>query len=76
MTKLEFYSELEIMLEMEPETIKGKESLSDLAGWDSLAVLSFIAMADSKLGEVVSPAALVASRTVEDLVNLFPGKIV
>jgi acyl carrier protein len=75
MTKAEFYSEFELLLEQEPGSIYGTESLADLSGWDSMAVLSFIAFADSKLGETVQPSALVACRTVQDLVNLFPGKI-
>ncbi|MGA2865738.1 MAG: phosphopantetheine-binding protein [Verrucomicrobiota bacterium] len=75
MTKSEFYSELESLLEQEPGSIQGTESLADLGGWDSMAVLSFIAFADSKLGEAVAPAALAACRSVQDLVNLFPGKI-
>lgn len=75
MTKAEFYSELESMMEMEVGTINGDEALADLPGWDSMAVLSFIAMVDSKLEEVVSPKTLASARTVGDLINLFPGKI-
>jgi acyl carrier protein len=76
MTKAEFYAELESMLEMEPGTIKGNEALTDLPGWDSMAVISFIALTDSKLGVLVSPTALASSRTVGDLIKLFPDKIV
>ena len=76
MQKTEFYSELESMLEMEPGTIKGDELLVNLPGWDSVAVLSFIALADSKLGESVPAAALVRTQTVADLIGLFPGKII
>ena len=75
MTKQEFLSELEAMLELEPGSISGSESLSDLAGWDSMATLSFIALADSKLGVVLSPAALAICRTIPDLIALVPGKI-
>jgi acyl carrier protein len=74
-TRSEFYAELEPLLEQEPGSIQGTESLADLSGWDSMAVLSFIAFADSKLGEAVAPAALAACRNVQDLVNLFPGRI-
>jgi acyl carrier protein len=75
MTKKEFYAELESMLEIEAGTIQGNESLSDLSGWDSMAVLSFIALADGTLGEAVSPSAIAACKTVNDLIDLFPGKI-
>jgi len=76
MTKKEFYFALENMLEMEPETIKGDELLVNLPGWDSVAVLSFIALVDEKLGESVSAAALVRAQTVADLIGLFPDKII
>jgi acyl carrier protein len=75
MTKAEFYSELEGLLEIAPGTIQGKETLRDLPGWDSMAVLSVIAMVDEKIGEGLSPKALAECKTVFDLANLFPGKI-
>lgn len=75
LTKAEFYTELEALLEMERGSIQGTESLRDLPNWDSMAVLAFIALADTKLHEVASPAVLATCRTVPDLVNLFPGKI-
>lgn len=75
MTKAEFYTELEELLEIKRGTIQGKETLRDLPGWDSMAVLSIIAMADEKLDEVVPANALAECKTVLDLANLFPGKI-
>lgn len=75
MKRAEFYTELEAMLELEPGTIKGDETLATLPGWDSVAVLSFIALADAKLEAAVSAAALAKAQTVEDLIALFPGKI-
>ncbi len=75
MTANEFYERLENILELEPESIKGTESLNDLEGWDSLAKLSFIAMGDSELGTVVSAKALLACKTVADLMRLFDGQI-
>jgi len=62
------------MLELEPGTIKGNESLLDLNGWDALALLSFIAMADSKLGLVIKAAALVNCKTVSDLIKACEGR--
>lgn len=76
MTHKEFYTEIDNLLELDPGTIKGNEPLADLEGWDSLAVLSFMAMADTSLGVLVSAKELANCRTVPDLVNLFPGKIV
>lgn len=75
MTKAQFYAEIENMLEMTPGSINGSEFLSNLEQWDSLAVLSFIAMADANLGTLVSANELAKCRTVADLLALFPGKI-
>lgn len=74
--RAEFYAALEALLELEPGRIQGSEYLGELGHWDSMAVLAFMALADSKLKAVVSPPALVACKTVSDLVNLFPGKII
>jgi len=71
-----FYEKLEFILELEPNTINGTESLDGLEGWDSLAKLSFIAMADAELDTIVSAKALLACKTVAELVKLFDGKII
>jgi len=75
MTRPEFYSELEKLLGLEAGSVQGEEPLSGMAGWDSMAILLFIALVDEKLGEVASPAAVIKCRTVADLANMFPGKI-
>ena len=75
MTKQEFYAALENVLESHPGTIKGDEALASLAGWDSLASMAFMAMADEKFGQSVSGAALLKCNTVSDLVNLMGSHI-
>jgi maltose O-acetyltransferase len=75
MTKSQFYSELEFLLELRPGSVKGTESLGDLP-WNSMTILAFIAMADSELHEVASPTTLADCKTVSDLMNLFPGRII
>jgi len=75
MTKSEFCERLEEILELEPNTIRGNEELGDLEGWDSLAKLSFIAMVDSEFQTIISAKALLACKTVNELMNLFDGKI-
>jgi len=76
MTTKTFYEKLEFILELEPNTINGTESLDGLEGWDSLAKLSFIAMADTELDIILSAKALLACKTVAELVKLFDGKII
>jgi acyl carrier protein len=75
MTKQEFYTELEALLQLPAGTVSGTEALEDLPGWDSMAMLSFIVLADSQLETIVSAANLSAAKSVPDLVAMFPGKI-
>lgn len=66
----DFLRALDEMLELEPGTLTGTEALDDLEGWDSLAVISFIALVDEKLGQVVAGERLAKARTVADLLDL------
>lgn len=75
MTKQEFYSNLENALEADPGTVKGQESLKDLPKWDSLAVISFIAMVDSTMELSLSARDILACQTVGDLMSLCGDKI-
>jgi hypothetical protein len=71
----EFYREIEAILELPMCTINGKESLAELQNWDSLAIIAFIAMADSKLNAPVSAEQLASCKSVADLAGLFPNQI-
>jgi len=75
MTKNQFFTNLEWLLKQEAGSIKGTESLADFPGWDSLASVDFVMFAESELGEAISPDTLAVCRSVQDLVDLFPGKI-
>ena len=75
MTKQEFYTAFEDILEIQSGSIKGNEKLADLSSWDSLAAISFIAMADSTIGMQVSASTLKECQTVDDLAAMFPGKV-
>jgi len=74
-TKLEFYLLLDTILELPPGTIKGDEPLATLEGWDSLAVVGFIATVDKHLKFVVPPKPLVAATSVPDLTALVADKL-
>ena len=65
----QLHRDLEIMLELDPETIKGIETLDEIA-WDSMTVVMFIAMADQKYSVAISPAKLANAKTVSDLYSL------
>ncbi len=75
MTKKEFLGQLEEILQEDPGTLTGSELLDKVAGWDSLAVVSFIAMVDENLGIAVSPKEIAECKSVNDLAGLTEGKL-
>lgn len=75
MTKLEFLKEIEEISGDAPGSIKMDDQLASLALWDSMAYVSFIAMADEKLGMTVDTKSLAACKTIKDLSALFPGEL-
>jgi acyl carrier protein len=75
MTKQEFLRELEDVLEADAESIKGDETLADLGSWDSLAVMSFIAMVDENYGVTLAASKLAAAKSVGDLIALLGDNI-
>lgn len=75
MTKAEFHAAIAEILECDSGEVKGGAVLKELPNWDSLAVLSFIAMVDTKLGLTVQGSDLMKCITVDDLAALLPGKI-
>ena len=70
-----FYRELEVICVLPPGAFVGGELLSFLEGWDSLTVLSFMAMALELLEVSVAVPALVECKSVEDLCRLMGDKI-
>jgi acyl carrier protein len=51
-------------------TLNGAEVLTRLEGWDSMAVLGFLAMADQQYAALIPPQRIPQCRTVDDLANL------
>jgi acyl carrier protein len=70
-----FLHEIELTLELEAGSLTGDEVLADLPEWDSLAVISFIALVDEKLGLAVEGEALAKARSVADLLALVDMKL-
>jgi acyl carrier protein len=54
--------------------LKESDVLSDFSEWDSLSVLSVIAMLDAKYGVNVTAVHMKDVRTVEDIWNLVQAK--
>ena len=69
MDKAQFLDELANILDA--DEIKDSDVLDDMESWDSLSVLSVIALADSKFGFTLTLDAVKTIKTVADLWNLF-----
>jgi acyl carrier protein len=70
-----FLREIELALELPAGSLKGDERLEDIPEWDSLAVISFIALVDEKLGLAVDGEKLAETKTVGDLLALVHEKL-
>lgn len=75
MEKSAFLRSLDEMLELEPGTLTGSEVLATLEMWDSLAIISFIALVDEQYGIVVEGERLAQAKTVDDLIGLVTEKV-
>ena len=64
-----FYTKLQEMLELN-HSVNGSTALNDLAEWDSIAVISFIALADAEYAATVPPQRIAQCSTVDDLASL------
>jgi acyl carrier protein len=73
--KTEFLLSLDELLELEPGTVKGSETLESLEGWNSLAIISLMALMDERFGVALQPRRIAACTTVADLVALLDDKI-
>ncbi len=73
MQPAEFYLLLDEMLELDPGTLVGTERLEDLENWDSLAVISFIALVDEHFDRLIESEKLAKAETSGDLYRLANG---
>lgn len=65
--KLELIAEI---LDLEPDDITEQTTLSDLEEWDSVAVLSFIAMMDEEFDKEIKGAEIRKFVTVQDALDV------
>jgi acyl carrier protein len=72
MTHKEFLREMEEILGLNPGTLKGHEKLEDLENWDSTALVSLIAVAESRSNTEITLDQVVSCSTVADLLRLVP----
>jgi acyl carrier protein len=65
-----FYAKLDELLELPEGSIAADSALADVEGWDSIAVISFIALADADYVATVPPERIARCRTAGDLAGL------
>jgi acyl carrier protein len=72
MNRPEFYQRLAEILDV--EEVKAEDTLKDFDEWDSLSVLSVLAMADSKYGIAIRAEEIRSVVTAADLAGLVEAK--
>lgn len=70
MTRQEFLALVDDLLELPRGTLTGGEKLEDLERWDSLALMSYMALTNENLGVKLSPRQFVGCETVNDILEL------
>jgi acyl carrier protein len=70
MTRKQFLQSLDKVVELPRGTLQGAERLTDLEQWNSLAMISFIALADSVTMASLSVSQILACTTVADLLRV------
>ncbi|MDQ2839828.1 MAG: acyl carrier protein [Acidobacteriota bacterium] len=69
MTQHDFLSAMDNVLELPEGTLTGPEKLDDLENWNSLAMVEYIALADSN-GAKLSPRQIRDCETIDELARL------
>jgi len=70
MKRIEFLKSLDEMLELEIGTLVGPEKLDDYPLWDSTAIITFMALADSNNAAKLNPRSIAECKSVDDLLKL------
>jgi acyl carrier protein len=70
MTMEEFLDQFADLMEMPAGSLKPEDKLEDLEGWNSMAMVGFIAFADEHFGKTLSPRLFATCSTVADLGKL------
>jgi acyl carrier protein len=75
MKTTDFLKLLDDALDLPQGTLIGTEALSDIPEWDSLAVISFIALVDEQFNIILEGEKLAEAKTVADLLALLHGHL-
>jgi acyl carrier protein len=70
LTREEFLLEVDEILGLRAGTLRGDEKLDELENWDSTALVSLIALAETHNSARITPDQVVGCSTVADLLRL------
>lgn len=70
MTQAEFITELEDILSLDEGDLSAQSNLKEIEDWDSLAVISVIALIDKKIGKKIDVLSIKECTTVADLIKI------
>ena len=70
MTIKEKLNILEELLDMEKDTMQEETALDEISEWDSIAVISTIAMFDSYFGKDITSAEVKGFKTIKDITDI------
>ncbi len=74
MTKEKKIELLEEMMDLESGALTPDTELEDLEEWDSIALISFIALIDDEFNKVVKGSVIKEQKTVADLMALMEAE--
>ena len=70
MDKPAFFAAVADILEADPAGLTGDEKIAEVGNWDSLSVITFVAMVDSDMDQIVDGEQLKDAKTLNDLAAL------
>jgi len=62
-------NQLEELLDIDKDTLDENAELNQINEWDSMAVISIIAMFDDSFGKVITPEEVKGFRTIKDIID-------
>jgi acyl carrier protein len=75
MKERDFLLLLDELLELGPGTLRGDEALESLEGWNSLAVISLMALVDDHFDMSLQARQIAGCSTIADLIGLLGDRI-
>ena len=70
MTRKLFLQSMDKLVELPKGTLQGPERLNDLEQWNSMSMISFIALADTVTRASLSVSQILSCSTVSDLLKV------